>query len=282
MEILKRQPTEFWLSYYALAYETDMRDSVLRTLLTRLEQLEVLESIGARYASYSFKPRVDSASMLAHFQDERRRFASDVLSMTVRKRSSLELDVTATAGRLRCERDRIVRMLDYFAQQGWIELQGKGLMHGYRQLQPISDPEQLATALHGYAKDREISELARLDALFEFYLSRRCQPAALSGYFGRGLDQDCGHCGVCQGGPIQSAVEPVYPRVGDSARSSLKTLRMQYPDLLRTPYQQARFLCGLSTPRSIRARLTRQGGFGCCSSVPYSQVLEHLTAAPID
>ncbi len=37
VELLRGQPNQFFVSYYSLAYETDMRDSVVRSLLTYLE-----------------------------------------------------------------------------------------------------------------------------------------------------------------------------------------------------------------------------------------------------
>ncbi len=43
---------------------------------------------------------------------------------------------------------------------------------------------------------------------------------------------------------------------------------------LTTPRQVARFLCGLSSPATTRARLTRHRLFGALADVPFPTVLE--------
>jgi ATP-dependent DNA helicase RecQ len=42
---------------------------------------------------------------------------------------------------------------------------------------------------------------------------------------------------------------------------------------LRTPRQLARFLCGLSSPATIRERLTRNEAYGMLEKVPFADVL---------
>ncbi len=62
--------------------------------------------------------------------------------MAVKKKIWFEISLVQAAERLQCDRSRLVKMLDYFAGQGWIELQVSGLVHGYRKLQPINDPRK--------------------------------------------------------------------------------------------------------------------------------------------
>ena len=82
VELLRGQPENFFVSYYSLAYETDMRDTVVRSLLTYLELQGVLESTASRYENYKFKPLVASTDILKHFEGERREFASSVLALS--------------------------------------------------------------------------------------------------------------------------------------------------------------------------------------------------------
>ncbi len=277
VEFLVGHPERFFVSYYALAYESDMRDSVVRTLLTYLELQDVLEATAPRYETYKFKPKVSSAEILKHFEGERREFAASVLTLTVKRKIWFEISLPQAADRLKCERSRIVKMLDFLAEKGWIELEVSGLVFGYRKLKPITDIESLAQELYQVALDREIGELSRLDELYLLMCSDTCQSALLSQHFGQPLEIECGHCSVCEGAAIEEIREPDYPRVGDSALTGLKRLRAEYPDHLADARQQTRFLCGLSSPRMIRARLTQQPLYGCCSAIPFDQVLEALT-----
>ncbi len=276
VEILVGQPERFFVSYYALAAEADMRDSVVRTLLTQLELQQVLEATAPRYETYKFKPKVSSAEILRHFDQERRQFAASVLALTVKKKVWFEINLPQAADRLKCERIRIVKMLDYFAEQGWIELQVSGLVHGYRKLKPISDIDAMTQELYQAALDREIGELTRLDTLFALMTSAGCQSAALSEHFGQTLPQACGHCSVCEEQAIAALPEPDYPRIGDSALTAIRGLSKEHPDVLHGARQRARFLCGLTSPKLIRSKLSRHPMFGCCNSIPFDQVYEAM------
>ena len=276
VELLHGQPQNFFVSYYSLAYETDMRDSVVRTLLTYLELQGVLESTAPRYECYKFKPLTSSAQMLLKLEGERRVFASSVLALTVKKKVGFEISLPQAADRLQCERSRIVKMLDYFAEQGWIDLEVSGLVHGYRKTQQLGEPELLTQELYQYTLEREIGELARLEEVFELMCSDRCQSAAIAEHFGQPMQDGCGHCSVCDGAIIGALPEPAVPRVGDSAMTALRALSRQHPEALGDARQQARFLCGLSSPKLIRKRLTQDPYYGCCNFIPFDRVLEAL------
>lgn len=276
VEFLVGQPTNFFVSYYSLAYEADMRDSVVRTLMTYLELEDVLAATAPRYEKYKFKPQVSSSSILSHFEGERRKFAASVLALTVKKKIWYEISLPQAADRLKCDRVRIVKMLDYFAEQGWVELQVSGLVHGYRRLKPIGDIELLTQELYQYVLDREVGELTRLDELFQLMCSDQCQSAELSRHFGQPMETPCGHCSVCEESPIGDLPEPNYPQLGDSAITAIQRLSKEHPEHLSDARSQARFLCGLSSPRMIRARLTRDPMFGCCNAIPFDRVINAL------
>ena len=276
VELLRGQPQNFFVSYYAWAYEADMRDSVVRTLLTYMELQGLLESTAPRYECYKFKPLTSSANMLKKLEGERREFAASVLALTVKKKVGFEISLPQAADRLRCERVRIVRMLDYFAEQGWIELEVSGLVHGYRLIEQLPEPELLTQELYQYTLDREIGELARLEEVFELMCADRCQSAAIAEHFGQPMPDECGHCSVCDGKAIGSLPEPTFQRVGDSALTAIRNLSRQHPEALGDARQQARFLCGLNSPKLFRKRLTQDPHYGCCSDVPFDRILEAL------
>jgi ATP-dependent DNA helicase RecQ len=278
VELLRGQPQNFFISYYSLGYETDMRDSIVRTLMTYLELQGVLEATSPRYESYKFKPHVSSTEILSHLKGEPKTFASSVLALSVKKKIWFEISLPQAADRMKCDRARIVRMLDFFAEKGWVELQVSGLVHGYRKVKPMDDVESLTQELYQYCLEREIGELARLEEVFELMCSDRCQSAALAEHFGQPMPDACGHCSVCEGKVIGALPDPQYPDVGDSALSIVQKLAKEHPDVLSDARQQARFLCGLSSPRLVRKRLTQHPHYGCCSSIPFDRVYETLLA----
>jgi ATP-dependent DNA helicase RecQ len=276
VETIAGQPQEFYISYYALAFDTDIRESVIRTLMTNLELRGLLESTTPRYEVYKFKPKVGSAHILNQFEGERRQFAGSVLAMAVKKKVWCEVNATHAATRLKSDRMRVVRMLEYFHQQQWIELETSGVVHGYRRLQPIADVGKLTQELRQYVTQRETGEIARLDQMYALFGSNTCQSAMLSEHFGEKDQVACGHCSACHGKGLTGIPVPNFPQVGDSARTAVGRLQHLHPELLTDAHQQAKFLCGLSSPKFTRARLSRDSAFGCCSHIPFNQVLQLL------
>ncbi|MEM8736783.1 MAG: RecQ family ATP-dependent DNA helicase, partial [Planctomycetota bacterium] len=227
------------------------------------------------------KPKVPSTEILKHFDGERRVFASKVLSLAVKKKIWFEIKLAHAAERLQCERHRIVSMLDYFAEQGWLELKASGLVHGYRKLKPITDIDELTQELYEYSLSRELGELSRTNELYELMFSPTCQSAALSTHFGQSLPEPCGHCGTCEGEAMIAPPDTTDHRLGDSALRGLTDVCKKQPAVLADARQQAKFLCGLSSPKMIRARLTRDPLYGCCSHVPFEIVLDSLVEANV-
>jgi ATP-dependent DNA helicase RecQ len=76
--------------------------------------------------------------------------------------------------------------------------------------------------------------------------------------------------------PVLPARPPIE-RVIDGAQ--LRSLAMSAPAALGEPRQQARFLCGLSSPALTRARLTRNPLYGALEEYRFAQVLAWCEAA---
>ena len=53
----------------------------------------------------------------------------------------------------------------------------------------------------------------------------------------------------------------------------LRQLRAESHDALATPRQLARFLCGIASPATTRAKLRTHALFGAFESVPFQEVL---------
>ena len=67
-----RQGDDFDVSIYDLSGAHDIRNTVVRTLLTYLELLGHIDAGTPFYAEYQFKPLVSSAEILRHFEGERK------------------------------------------------------------------------------------------------------------------------------------------------------------------------------------------------------------------
>ncbi len=198
IERISGQPEQFYLSYYRLSHECDIKQLVTRTLLTYLELEGYLAATAPRYDTYQFKPRTSSKQILDHFEGEKRQFVSQILSSATKRTVWFRLDPLAIAKKLQCERSRVIKAIDYLGEKGWIELEVADLVHGYRRLQRISDPPALADQIYEQLISREQVEVGRIEQVFALALSKSCQAAMLSEHFGEQLSEPCGQCSACQ------------------------------------------------------------------------------------
>jgi len=266
---------EFDVSYYELSAAHDIRLLVVRTLLCYLELLGYLEGGTPFYSSYRFKPLVSSRAILSHFEGERRTFLENMLRHAVKAKTWFTLDAEGVSRAVGCPRDRIVRALDYLAERQWLELKAEGVRQRYRRLRPPEDFQALVAQLHGRALQREKSEIARLHQVLDLVRHDGCQVTALGAHFTEMRAQPCGHCSWCLGGqkPVRVPERSIPPIDPEAWRRAI-AVREEYRSELSDPRALARFLCGVNSPRLIRAKLTRHPLFGALASVPFPAIYE--------
>lgn len=277
IELIAGQAETFHISHYRLSSETDIRILVARTLLTYLELDGYLRGTAPRYDTYQFRPLVTSKAILAHFDGERRQFIAGLLASAVKGRTWFSIPLPVAARRLAADRERLVKAIDYLAEQGWIEVRVSDLVHGYRKLKPIPDPAALAEELHERLTQREKGEVERLDEVFELIAANECQASVLSGHFGETIEQACGRCTACTSDGPLSIPSTDTGRIGRSAAAAVRDLAGGHPQILGTPRQQARFLCGFTSPSMTRSKLSRNPHFGVCSGIPFGRVMQELS-----
>lgn len=269
--------TEFDASEYELSSRHDIRFTVVRTLLTYMELAGHMERGTPFYAVYQFKPLKTSAEILANFDADRGKFLANLFRQAKKAKIWFQLDVDEASRTLGESRDRIVRALDYLAEQGHMELQVAGVRHRFKLLHRPDNLAALAKSLHEKAMQREEREIGRLGQVAKLVEHDGCQVSALGAHFGDPLAQPCGHCSWCQQGNRPSRLPPRPElRVDSAALSQGMTLRREYANELRNPRSLARFLCGVSSPHLIRAKLQKHRLFGIMSHIPFPAVLERV------
>jgi ATP-dependent DNA helicase RecQ len=278
IDLIAGQSDLFHISHYQLSAETDIRILVARTLLTYLELDGYITGKSPRYDTYKIKPLVASSVILSHFTGERKDFIGGMLSCLTKGRTWFLLNMAVASKRLGCERDRLVKAVEYLAEKNWIEVEVSDLVHGYQKTRPITEPKLLADQIYERLEQRERDEVARLDGVFGLAKATDCMAGRLSHHFGEKLAKPCGRCSGCNGeGPYE--IGPAAAKsIGTSAKTAVMNLAKKYPDQLSQPRERARFLCGLTSPGFTRSRLTRDPSFGICDSVPYPIVFDAMKA----
>ena len=201
-----RQGDDFDVSIYDLSRTHDIRNTVVRTLLTYLELLGHIDAGTPFYAEYQFKPAVSSAEILQHFEGERKAFLQKVLGQARRAQTWFYIDLDQACKAIGEPRDRIVRALDYLAEQKLLELKTAGVRQRYHMRNRPSDLPALVKSLYDRVLQREAREIKRLRQVAHWVEQNACQVAALGAHFGDPMDRPCGHCSWCRRGGKPAAL----------------------------------------------------------------------------
>ena len=273
-EILSAGPA-FDVSLYDLSSRHDIRQLVLRTALTYLELLGILRQGTPFYAGYRIKLRIPLPEILDRFTGERRAFLESVFKAAKFGTSWYTLTPEEVALKTGADRGRIVRAVDYLGEQGWAEVEASEVRQRYTRLIADVDAAALTAELMERFARRETTEVRRVLDVVELASGAGCLTNRLLAHFGEAREAPCGHCTFCETGVAQTfpPLREPPPIAGAVDARRLVELRDAHPDALGAPRQQARFLCGLTSPGISRARLGRDPLFGALEDRRFADVL---------
>lgn len=260
------------LNLYDLSHRHDMKEIVARTLLTYLELDGYLAAGTPFYSEYKFAPKVSSAEMLKRFDPDRQQFLKTVFQHAAKRQKWFTLDLDAAARATSSPRERVVRALDYLAEQDLLELEVSGVRHRYQRLKPAADKRDLAARLHQRMVERERADLDRLAEVLDLVEGKGCQVARLCAHFAETLKSDCGHCTWCQSGRELQAAGGQRAAIDPQVWARAVAFRSKEAKL-RPARSFARFLCGITSPQLSRAKLSSKELFGVFAEVPFGEVL---------
>lgn len=266
---LLQQPQQFDISVYELSYQFDVRPLVINTLLTYLELEGVIHATAPFYTDYKLAFHTGLDDIPTRFNAERADFLQRLFATGKQGRKWLTLRPIEAAHELKEDRLRILNALSYLEQQGLVELQVAGVRQGYRMETPPAVPEPLIERMQEQFLLREQRDIQRLEQVCRWAESPGCLQQALVSYFGETLARPCGQCSVCRDGPLR--LPPRCQAAPDVAQ--IQSVRQEGHEALATPRQLARFLCGIGSPKTSRARLGRHPLFGALMDVPFAEVL---------
>ena len=275
---------DFDVSRYDLAQETDIRPLVVETVITYLELDGLLRPTRAFYESTQVQFLKSESAILSALNEDRRRFLAALFGAGRRGPRYLTLEIEAAAQRLGEPRDRIVKALTWLEETGAILQKPAGLRHGFRLCGDASqrDPSAVAADQAKLFAQREARDSQRLAQILDFASASGCITRRLIGYFGEALAEDnCGHCHFCRtGDPATQVALPATPIAPftDADAEEIRALIFEEHASLATPRQITRFLCGLTSPATSRAKLTKHPEFARFATTPFRTVLAQVEA----
>jgi len=259
------------LALYELSSRHDVRDLVVKTLMTYLELEGILQPTGAIYTQYKFQPQRPSAEILARFDADRAKFIGDILRHSKRGKTWFSIDVAQAALAMEQPRDRLVAALDYLDQKGDLVLQAAGVRHGFRVLKQPPTRQELIEILVDKFQQREDQDIARIHSVLELVESPGCLTQTLLSYFGEEREP-CGHCDRCGGAKVESLPRATAD-LTEADHGAISKVVAERNLALAAPRQLARFLCGVASPATSKAKLRKHAEFGRLERVPFVDVL---------
>jgi ATP-dependent DNA helicase RecQ len=274
LDSLLRQGEEFDVSHYELSTIYDIRPLVVATIMTYLELRGRITATAPFYNVYRFEFLRDEDALLAGYDAPRRSLLKRIFAAGKRGRRWLILPIAEVAGQVGEEANEVRRVIRHLEEAGDILIRLSGLRHGYRLLAASGDIGELASEFQDFFAQREQQDISRLNKVVEFATEESCRGSAILEYFGESPGGDCGQCDVCSGSEAVGELPGSVP--GEITADQIKAvhdLAAERHASLNSPRQIARFLCGLRSPATSRARLTRHDCFGLLEHLPFREVL---------
>lgn len=279
---LLRKGREFDISLYELAQATDIRPLVIETVLTHLELRGLVRPLGSFYSTFQFRLLQPEARVLAGHKPGRQAFLRRLFSAGVKRTRWTTLNLDEAVVQVDADRGRIQEALTWLQESGDIELKPGGLRQRWCLAVEgeVPDPEAVSKELQSLFAERERRDLGRLGEVLELMTDRGCITGRLLRHFGEEPEGACGTCsgcleqmeGACEEGPRELPCSTIAGITSGDVLEIRRIVDERHP-ALRAPRQLARFLCGITSPATTRARLTHHDSFGLLERVPFVEVL---------
>jgi ATP-dependent DNA helicase RecQ len=272
LERVLRLGERFDVSIYELASTCDIRQTVIETIFTYLEMDGVLEVGGKSFDTYRVKLLRPLKALLAGRKPKEHKQLEQLFSPLDAEWKWLSVKIPDVASELGISSDKLRELISELEAGGEIALKKSGWRQAYRLKKSDADPKSISAAMAEKLREREARELARLDQVLALAQGKRCLTQTLLNHFGEKMESPCGHCDRCRGvAPVK--LKRSKPRkITQAEHAQILALLEEKHAALGTPRQLARFLCGMSSPASMRARLYRNDHYGLLSNLPFAEV----------
>ncbi|UTZ42020.1 RecQ family ATP-dependent DNA helicase [Vibrio campbellii] len=279
LEQIRENTPQWEVMALRLSRDNNIRQLPLKTLLVYLELAKVIEAKYSYFAEYRFKFLQDQSFIRNQFQGERRQFVEAIFACSTKAKVWCQVDLEALWMNYQSERSRVVAALDYFHQNGWIELESKQLTDVYSVLPATQNQEVISQHLVELFQSKEQKDIERIHTMLDLFQSSDCLSHQLAHYFAdHNAPTQCGHCSVCRG-QIASFPQPQQEQPELTHLSAWVDEFVQLSPTAISNAAVARFLCGISTPIITQLKASKLRGYGSMANVSFEQVLKQVELA---
>ena len=274
LQSIKENDGPIWeVKEIALSHTLNIRLLPLKTLLVYLSMEEIIRPKMTYFDEYSFKYAMEPADIVNRFEGERKRFVAAILDHCQTKKIWTTVDIPAIMDSFRTDRQRILTALEYFDENGWIELRSRQAVDVYDILTQAFDPDVMANKMHALFETKERVEIQRIHNMVGFFESDECICKQLASYFGEHLAKNrCGHCSFCISG---KAVLKTTTRLKPISHFEFDKITAEFRQVAGEKFSEvnlAKFLCGIYTPVFYRSKIKTLPYFGVLESYSFPEV----------
>jgi ATP-dependent DNA helicase RecQ len=281
LEQIQNSQEPFWeTKIITLSNELNIKVLPLKTLLVYLEMRGIIKPKFTYFEEYSFK-NCDTDVLINRFQAERKEFIAALFNNCVKKKMWTYVDIQAILDNYATDRARIIVALEYFEQQGLLELQAKQSVERFDIVTREFDASQLAKELFNVFLKKEQTEVQRIHNMIALFESDACLSKELAHYFGEELDfEKCGHCSHCLTG---QANFKSLNELAEIETHNFEQLTAEFIHATGDAFSAnnlVKYLCGISTSIFRKYKIRALPYFAYLERYPYAQVktwvLSHL------
>jgi ATP-dependent DNA helicase RecQ len=263
---------EFDVSLYDLASSCDIRQTVVSTLIAYLEMDGLLEARGVFFDRYRIKLLRPLVKLLAGRSKRETKILRGIFYELDAEWKWLEVNISVAAESQGIRAKELREILDELEAAGDVSLKKSNWRQAYRLKREPGNLRELSEKMAVIFLSKEERELARLEKVLALSSTKVCLTKTLLKHFGETMSEDCGHCDRCRGVLPVKLKTSTPSKVSHVEWQQIRRLVEEGHAALATARQLARFLCGMSSPASMRGRLYRHDAYGLLADLPFTEV----------
>jgi len=272
------QDEKFALKLTGFANSHDMKQIVVKTILTQLELKGHIEELTPVYSKASFKYLKTKTEIVNLFPSEKRDFLKTFLSYGDEKKIWTYIEIDKVIEKMGIDRKKVIDVLDFLDQKSLIELKMSNLINQFRFLdkkKSLSEKESLIEDVCQTTDSHLEKQLNRITDLIGFFTNEKCIHNSIASYFETPLEGSCGHCSFCISGAGIVLKDYVDKEVSFNINDVLSDLN-GHQHIIMSHSRVSKYLLGIKTPYMTKNKLTKTKSFSSLNGTSWARVFNFV------
>jgi ATP-dependent DNA helicase RecQ len=273
IEILDKEE-EFSLALTSFANSHDIKQIVVKTILTQLELKGHLEELTPIYSKASFKYLKSKDIIINMFPTQKRDFLIKFMNYVIEKKVWCYIDIDEVCTGLKIERKKALDVLEFLNHNNLIDLKMSILVNRYRFINKVnthSNKEKLIEEICTTTKGHLDKQIQRIGELISFFTNNKCIHKSISNYFDTDIQKNCGHCTFCYNGESITMSKMSNVMI-DFNINDFKSSLAGHDHILKSSSRTSKFLIGIRTPYASKNKLTKNKYFASLEGKAWANV----------